>query len=72
MNCFRASVEVKALSTPQQVQALQSEAAQASDKSGRPVAESLEQRCSFALQYAVRGLDCIVEKYVILILTLYI
>ena len=53
----RASVDVQALSTPQQVQSEEVR------KNVRPsVGENLEQRCSFSLQHAIDALEHLVEK----------
>ena len=56
------SVDVKALSTPQKIQ--DEEQGRMNGKQNRPsgVPESLEQRCSLALQTAVQALECILNE----------
>ena len=57
-----ASVVVKALSTPQQVRQARKRGIRRSASRPSVSEMSPEQRCSNALRYAIRGLDCIVGE----------
>lgn len=56
-------MDVKALSTPQQV-LQEAEEERMNDKQSKPagVVESLEQRCSLAIQHAVQALEGILNE----------